>query len=190
MYANNNNNNYYKMTIYEADVQTAIAIIPYGNIIQEIEEIRQEHDPAYNRWMPHINLMFGFVSEKYFQDIVPCLQKAFDNIEPFDIEFKKLNYFSHGKTQVVYAEPELSLSAKLNLQVVYQTIATQFPNLVTKEFVPHLTLAKAKTNVKELHANLSYGWTPCKFTVKTIDLISRRGPDDRFQIRHSLSLKN
>ena len=45
---------------------TALIMAPPPDVIESIQKIRQEHDKAYERWMPHINLAFPFFDVNEF----------------------------------------------------------------------------------------------------------------------------
>lgn len=44
---------------------TALAIVAEEDI-QLIQSIREKHDPAFERWPPHINISFPFVDPTKF----------------------------------------------------------------------------------------------------------------------------
>ena len=41
--------------------QTALVLIPPESCWAPIQAIRKQHDRSFERWMPHINLLYGFV---------------------------------------------------------------------------------------------------------------------------------
>ena len=45
---------------------TALAIVAQQDIAL-IQSIREKHDPAYERWPPHINISFPFVEPARFE---------------------------------------------------------------------------------------------------------------------------
>lgn len=52
-------------------VSSAIIVAPPENLWGPIQAIRQEHDKAYERWMPHINLIYPFYhSRPSFQTLL------------------------------------------------------------------------------------------------------------------------
>lgn len=50
----------------QTDVRTAVAILPDITLCTDIQLIRQKHDPAFDRWPPHINFLFPFIPENEF----------------------------------------------------------------------------------------------------------------------------
>lgn len=55
---------------------TALAIVATENI-EEVQAIREKHDPAFQRWPPHINIAFPFVPPERFEEVAEVLTKAF-----------------------------------------------------------------------------------------------------------------
>ena len=59
---------------YKLVNHTALAFtVQHDN--EQIQAIRQKHDPAYERWMPHINFCFPFVDPQYFDLTFNILQQ-------------------------------------------------------------------------------------------------------------------
>ena len=55
---------------------TAVVLIPPQEIQPPIQVIRQTYDRNYERWMPHITLLYPFAPQQEFQDIIPLLTEA------------------------------------------------------------------------------------------------------------------
>lgn len=51
---------------------TALAIVAQDDIAL-IQEIREKHDPAFERWPPHINVSFPFVDPSRFDEVEKAL---------------------------------------------------------------------------------------------------------------------
>lgn len=73
---------------------------------------------AYERWMPHINLIFPFVPEAAMQGVLPQLQSAMSKIAPFVVTLHDFCHFNHGNSNTIYLEPKTDVSVKMqfNLQ--------------------------------------------------------------------------
>lgn len=50
---------------FEKVTYTALAIVPETEK-EQIQGLREKHDPAYKRWPPHINIVFPFVHPDLF----------------------------------------------------------------------------------------------------------------------------
>ena len=55
---------------------TAVVLIPSEEIQPPIQAIRRVHDRNFERWMPHITLLYPFAPQRNFQDVIPALAKA------------------------------------------------------------------------------------------------------------------
>ena len=49
-------------------IHTALAIVATENI-EEVQAIREKHDPAFQRWPPHMNIAFPFVQPDRFGEV-------------------------------------------------------------------------------------------------------------------------
>lgn len=67
------------------------------------------HDKAHERWMPHINLLFPFITdyETQLPDAAHKIQTGMVPICPFKVTFNKdsFGYFSHKKKAVLWLKP-------------------------------------------------------------------------------------
>ena len=66
---------------------TAVVLIPPEAIQPPIQAIRRVHDRNFQRWMPHITLLYPFAPRQDFQDIIPALAKSAQQTTPFSITF-------------------------------------------------------------------------------------------------------
>lgn len=179
------------MTTFTKDTKTALIIMPPKELWDQIQAIRSTHDSAYIRWMPHVNLLFPFVTESQFPDAEKLLieQIAKDNIKEFEIEFTDLSFFVRKKSTTLFLDPS---NKDDMLQNIYNSIIKVFPNLPTRDqFTPHLTLGNSwntEKDVKEARDNFQKIWKTIKFTVDSIHLISRQDKDDPFKIITSVKL--
>lgn len=81
---------------------TALCIIPPWGLHGPIEDIRKIHDPAFERWMPHINYYFPFVAPEFFEDTHEKLTKILETFASFEVTLKNLDFFSNS---TVWANP-------------------------------------------------------------------------------------
>lgn len=75
------------------------------------------HDKAYNRWMPHINLVYPFMPDtdngNAFLEAADKIAKAVSYFRPFEIHFtaNSFKYFVHRKSCTLWLKPERSASS-------------------------------------------------------------------------------
>ena len=61
---------------------TALAIVADQDI-EQIQAIREKHDPAFTRWPPHINIAFPFLPPQRFQQVSEVLVETFKDFPQF-----------------------------------------------------------------------------------------------------------
>lgn len=130
--------------------KSAVCVILPQELWGPVQEIRKEHDKAYERWPPHINFLFPFISDQYFVEAAQILTETLANVPPFVVRFKELSYFEQSKAWTVHLKPttEKDASGKDPLIELQKLIQSQFPycdQLSTRSpdgFHPHLTVAQ------------------------------------------------
>ncbi|MFD0575424.1 RNA repair domain-containing protein [Dactylosporangium darangshiense] len=183
-------------TLASASVHTsALVVRPPSSSWAQIQAVREAHDPAYRRWMPHINLLYGFVPEADFDAAARVSAAALEglgDLGPVRVRLAQLRRFVHRGSTTVWAEPETSPPGALRR--LQAALAARFPGCTEQDsrgaagFTPHLTVAKLTgpaAAVDQRFAALQRDWHPVEFTVTAVDLISRRA-DEPFAVRHTV----
>lgn len=85
---------------------TAVVLIPPENVQPPIQAIRRIHDRNFERWMPHITLLYPFAARRDFTEITPALTKAAQQITSFSIELTRFDAFKHRKSCTMFLVPE------------------------------------------------------------------------------------
>jgi 2'-5' RNA ligase len=124
----------------DIDVTTALTLIIPDELHTHINLIRQQFDPAYPKWSPHINFLFPFVSTDNFELIKEKLDTKLAGFGSFKLVFKEVSFFSHKKEVSIHLDPD----SDAKLQELYKIITDTLPEIKPKrdEFTPHLTIAK------------------------------------------------
>lgn len=148
--------------------------------------------------MPHINVVYPFVPDSKFDEVLPQVRAVAANVAPFMVCFKEFGEFNHGKSSVLYLKPvpsRLSMDGKHPaLLALQQELEKAFPwcnelsNKSPAGYAPHLTVGNFSRQALPKFLR-SYGpWKPMEFQVTELYLISRDGFDDPFHIRHIVRL--
>jgi len=176
---------------YQKVVKSAVVIIPPEELWGPIQEIRKVHDKAYKRWMPHINLLYPFVSGEYFPEVVEQLRQGISSLSPFKLTFNKFNYFPHG---TVWLLPETKNKEANTLQNLLEKTFPFCKDLSDKSgegFTPHLSVGQwPKKDLKSAVESLQKKWSGIEFTVSEVYMISREGFDDPFKVIFKVPLAN
>ncbi|CAH1786687.1 unnamed protein product [Owenia fusiformis] len=94
----------------EKSNKSALVIIPPESLWTQIQSIRSKHDKAYQRWMPHINLLYPFIEDNG-SDFNRAAQQICWHIstrlKPFRVAFRKesFGYFTFGKSSTLWMKP-------------------------------------------------------------------------------------
>lgn len=169
---------------------SALALLPPQAAWSQIDEIRQLFDPAYPRWMPHINLIYCFLPEEFFPRAAAAMEGELNCHAPFDIRLEEFRVFDHGRTSTLVVVPTSeSRSALFALRKGLQEL---FPSCVERnprDFEPHLTLGRLGSGqeARRWMAELQIHWTPVVFPAKEVSLIAR-ARDGPFGILRQLPL--
>ncbi|MDY6902270.1 MAG: poly(A) polymerase [Cyanobacteriota bacterium] len=168
--------------------QSAVVIIPPDDIFPAIQAIRQRYDARFDRWMPHINLIYGFLPESYFDEAAKIISSALAQVEPFSITLNNFETFTHRKSSTAWLRPVVVPETALHeLQTLLQQLFPQCNEQSRKSeagFTPHLSVGQFSTP-EVAFAKLPQ-WYPRSFTVKSIALISRRD-DEPFEVRRIIN---
>ncbi|CAF2637333.1 unnamed protein product [Rotaria sp. Silwood2] len=171
--------------------KTALCLIPPENVWEQIQSIRSKYDKAYPRWMPHINLIYPFVSDSEFANIKIQLDSILNQRKQFEIEFDKTSfeYFKQKGNECTF-----HIRPKINKDVVelQQIIENFLPNYLKsiRPFEAHLTLGQTTTSrISDMLIEMKAKWKPIKFIIDRVCMISRENnPDDLFTIKNQVLL--
>ncbi|MEM7553887.1 MAG: poly(A) polymerase [Cyanobacteria bacterium P01_A01_bin.84] len=169
--------------------KSAIVIIPPNDILPKIQDIRHRYDTKYERWMPHINLIYGFLPESYFAEAVEIIAPILAKLKPFTVTLESFQTFTHRKSSTAWLRPQTQPEEALQeLHTVLQNLFPQCDEQSKKSnvgFTPHLSVGQFSDSAEALRKLPQ--WKPIKFTVSSVALISRRG-NKPFEVRHIISL--
>jgi poly(A) polymerase len=169
--------------------QSAVVIIPPDDVLPAIQTIRQCYDTRFYRWMPHINLIYGFLPESYFTDAVEIITPALAQIQPFTVSLTDFDTFQHGKSSTAWLRPVAQPETALHeLQEELQSLFPQCNEQSTKSasgFTPHLSIGQF-FSPEEAFTKLPE-WYPVSFTVDSVALISRQG-NEPFEVKYIVRL--
>jgi 2'-5' RNA ligase len=172
-------------TVYSMsfDTTTALSILIPDKFCNAINLIRQKHDKAHNRWMPHINLFFPFVDPRYFSTVKDLLL----NIPAICIKLDRIESF---KGRVYY----LTASDSKELHDMYSKIKQQLGGMVRVEdsklnFSPHMTIGQ---NLDKNTIDWLARWiadNPIEFVCRDICILHRnQSTDDKMVIAKMIGL--
>ncbi|PSB57949.1 poly(A) polymerase [Chamaesiphon polymorphus] len=155
--------------------ESILAIIPPEDLFPPIQTIRQQYDAGFFNIVPHITLLYGFVPDRYFEEVVDLIAPILAKIEPFTVTLADFEIFTHHKSSTAYLRPIVKPEGALHeLQAALYRLFPQCYEQSTKTSVgynPHLSVGQFADR-SEAMAKLPQ-WHPIKFTVDAVSLLSR-----------------
>ena len=164
---------------------TAVVLIPPESVHPPIQAIRSVHDRNFERWMPHITLLYPFAERRDFASIIPTLTKAAQQVFPFSVAFARFDAFKHRKSATMFLVPEpedeiVRLHSALLHHLPDYNDTARFP----AGFHPHLSVGQFQH--RSLHTEqqrLQTEWQPLHCEIEAMSLIYRSPEtDDRFVV--------
>mmetsp|Transcript_43851 Transcript_43851/g.121307 ORF Transcript_43851/g.121307 Transcript_43851/m.121307 type:complete len:1460 (-) Transcript_43851:350-4729(-) len=167
---------------------TACCIVPPMEHWAPIQSIRERFDPAFERWPPHINLLWPFIPEHAFSDAKPLLSRALADVGPVTIRLAEFRAFPPAKANKSAITIYLRVESQ-EVEQLHARLVDSFPTCVTdRAFHTHLTVAKVPPGAVEARlAELQGAWSPLCFAVDVVSLLARSGAG-AFQVMALLAL--
>lgn len=171
------------------DVTTACCIVPPVGEWDTIQSIRRIHDPAMQRWPPHINLLFPFLPLESFEKAAALAAATLKGIKPFRCRLNnRLGIFSHRDDDTLYIQPETDNNDIHSLQA--KLFQSMYPKQQQKQlYTPHLTLGKWKSHhTAQAQLECTKRLKPFEWNVSNVLFLSRNDKEDAFRVRARIEL--
>ena len=164
--------------------RTALAWIPPDEAQAPIQAIRRVHDPRFDRWMPHVNVLYGFVPEHRFEEAAELVAEAARPLSPFPVALESVRAFPHREGKTLWLDPAADAPAQKAWGALARALLLRFPRCDERHragFTPHLSLGR----FDDPSATLTF--ERVETSASELALISRRG-DEPMAIRALVSL--
>jgi len=164
---------------------SALVLLPPEVTWKRLDKIRKRFDPSFGRWMPHINVLYGFVPEAHFDEATLMIERVVRCHGPFQVCLDKFVIFEHGKSaSLVLVSTCSPADAIIALQ---QDLQAAFPQCTEQSsramvYQPHLTVGKfdSAEEARRVKAELEQDWQALTFATEEVVLLARTG-DRPFQ---------
>lgn len=169
---------------------TALTVVIPNEYHAKLNVVRQQYDRAFERWMPHVNLLFPFVTTDHFDEIETVLTNALNGFGPITLQFRQIGSFTQGRNVTFNLQLDHKSEGFAKLQQLYSVIRKSIPNVQAKhdELTPHLTLGQCtkKEFTQEFQQQLLND-TQFDCTITEISFLSR-GATTPMAINRSIKL--
>ena len=91
--------------------QTALCLIPDARLCGDIDRVRALYDKAYDKWPPHINVIYPFVAVDDLLEAVDLIRSKLVRLEQesgngsIHLRLDKFGHFSHRHCDTIYIAP-------------------------------------------------------------------------------------
>lgn len=179
------------MAVHAKTPETAIVVIPPEEVWPPIQAIRSRFDRQFQRWMPHITMVYPFRPISQFDATLPAIRRVCAAAPPITLSLGTFKSFSHGDGRyTMWLDPE----PKAALCALQASLMALFPDCddVTHHaggFVPHLSVGQmtGRLETEERLKNMEAAWTSLPFVVRSIARIYRVGAQP-FRTHDTVSL--
>lgn len=181
--------------------KSALVVIPPAALpeLALIEEIRRLHDKRFERWMPHITMVFPFFSSDYRekqadQQLQATLERILADHQRIQCSLDRFAWFKHGMNNyTLYLAPD-AVSTVLLKQLVDQ-LASEIPEYddVRRHgvFTPHLSLGQFRGEAEMRSLMEKYqslvGQNTARFVIEGLSWVTRLGYRDRMALKQFYS---
>eukprot|EP00009_Paramoeba_aestuarina_P003963 CAMPEP_0201524342 /NCGR_PEP_ID=MMETSP0161_2-20130828/21262_1 /ASSEMBLY_ACC=CAM_ASM_000251 /TAXON_ID=180227 /ORGANISM="Neoparamoeba aestuarina, Strain SoJaBio B1-5/56/2" /LENGTH=226 /DNA_ID=CAMNT_0047923675 /DNA_START=252 /DNA_END=932 /DNA_ORIENTATION=- len=184
---------------HEWSYQSTLTVCVPEELHPEIQAIRKVHDKAYDRWMPHLNIMFPFVIDTHTannEQLDKAIELASEELRKFpsfEMEFPTINSFNQGKRQTVHLKPVTNPPSAF--RDLYKRLMKVFPQYIKEtngrqELLAHLTIGQwdSSVDLKDLDEELKLDLV--KSTTILVDRVSvaTRNGDVPFSVKKEILL--
>ncbi|MCE9666496.1 RNA repair domain-containing protein [Myxococcus stipitatus] len=171
--------------------RTAVVLIPPESVWDPIQALRKKHDAKFERWMPHVTLLYPFLPEEDFDAATAVLEDALREVEPFEVTLAGFGHFEHRVNATAWLHPETRPAAALAR--LHARLEAAIPECATpgQGFTPHLSVGQlplAKDDgVARTLTQWERAWRPITFQAREVCLIRRVG-DTPFEVIRRIPL--
>jgi 2'-5' RNA ligase len=173
--------------------KTAVVLIPPEAAWPPIQAIRRRHDRGFQRWMPHITLLYPFRPRREFEVAAAHLARACQSIPAFELTLAAFDFFEQRReSYTLWLAPEPK-EALIELQAALWEVFPDCDEVRRFEsgFTPHLSVGQVRGRqaMEDLVSAWERTWAPVRFRVSAVSLIWRADPpDDVFRVGHTIEL--
>ena len=174
---------------------TAVVLIPPDAVWEPIQALRRKHDSKFQRWMPHVTLLYPFLPEESFDEAESLRAEALRGVKPFEVTLAGFNHFEHRANVTAWLKPEDRPHGAL--QSLHAALEQALPECTdqgrksARGFTPHLSVGQlprsGAADIERTLAGWAKHWRPLTFEAREVCIIRRKG-DTPFEVLRRIPL--
>jgi poly(A) polymerase len=174
---------------------TAVVLIPPDAVWEPIQALRRKHDSKFNRWMPHVTLLYPFLPEESFDEAEALLAEALLGMKPFEVTLTGFHHFEHRANVTAWLRPEDQPHGAL--KALHAALEQAMPECdeqgrkSERGFTPHLSVGQlprsGAADITRTLAGWEKHWRPLTFEARDVCIIRRKG-DTPFEVVRRIPL--
>lgn len=170
---------------------TAVVLIPPETSWPPIQALRKKHDAKFERWMPHVTLLYPFLPEEDFDAAESVLAETLRDLEPFEVTLSAFDHFEHRVNSTAWLRPDDEPRGAL--AALHAKLVAAVPECAPPShgFTPHLSVGQLPRSddgeQERTLATWARGWRPLRFEVGEVCIIRRKG-DTPFEVVRRIPL--
>lgn len=171
--------------------RSAVVLVPPSDQWGALQRLRARHDSRFERWPPHVSLLYGFVEPAELPLALPRLADIAKASKPFTVRFDRVITFEHGASTTVAlapsrAEDVIALQARL---VAAFPFCTEQNRGDGGAFTPHLTIARLDAGDSKTLTSLKHELRALQLEWSASSLVVLERPDDTFHVHAELEFE-
>ena len=174
---------------------TAVVLIPPDAVWEPIQALRRKHDSRFNRWMPHVTLLYPFLPEEFFDEAEALLAEGLVGVKPFEVTLAGFSHFEHRANVTAWLRPEDRPHGAL--KALHAALEQAMPECdeqgrkSSRGFTPHLSVGQlprsGAADIARTLAGWAKHWRPLTFEARDVCIIRRKG-DTPFEVVRRIPL--
>ncbi len=172
--------------------RSAIVLMPPVEQWGALQRLRARHDSRFDRWPPHVSLLYGFVEPAELPLSLPRLTEVAKASKPFTVRFDRIVTFEHEASTTVALAP----SRTEDVIALQTRLVAAFPFCTEQNrgdggtFTPHLTIARLDSGDTKTLTSLKHELRALQLEWTASSLVVLERPDEVFHVHAALEFEH
>lgn len=140
---------------FAASTDTALCLIPPRHLWDHIDTLRSLYDKGYQKWPPHINLVYPFVQPESLEEAVSLVQAALDlshvETNPLSIGLTEAGVFAQRRSNTLYLCASNGSDTSNKLTSIAKLARAAIGRPLDTAFNPHMTIGQSEDQSSNSH---------------------------------------